>query len=125
MKHLLDVSVLLARLLHNHQDNAKTTAWLAAHPGIVLCPIAELGFLRISTVASLGFPMKSARQLLEDFVQKFNADWIPDDLPALESHPRTSKQVTDHYLAELAAKHGLKLATLDAAIKHPAVEIIR
>lgn len=44
------------------------------------------------------------------------------DLPALESSPETSAQVTDIYLAELASRHGMKLATLDASIKHPAVE---
>ena len=49
---------------------------------------------------------------------------INDDLPALESHPKTSKQVTDHYLAALAGQHGFKLATLDERIKHPAVVLL-
>ena len=39
---------------------------------------------------------------------------IADDLPALESHPRTSNEVTDCYLAELASRHRMKLATMDA-----------
>ena len=37
----------------------------------------------------------------------------------------TAEQVTDHYLAALAARHGFKLATLDAGINHPAVETVR
>jgi len=41
-------------------------------------------------------------------------------LPALESNPQKSDEVTDRYLAELAARHDLKLATLDGGIKHPA-----
>ena len=124
MKHLLDVNVLLAYLIQQHQDNGKVTAWLSANPEIALCPISELGFLRISTTAKLGFPMASARRTLEGFAGKFKAERIPDDLPALASHPRTSNQVTDHYLADLAAKHGLKLATLDAGLKHPSAQLI-
>jgi predicted nucleic acid-binding protein len=43
----------------------------------------------------------------------------------MDSHPANSDQVTDHYLADLAAKHGLRLATLDRRLKHPAAEMIR
>ena len=123
MKHHLDINVLIARLLRQHQDHGKVTAWL---PGktVVLCPISELGFLRISTLARFGFPMSASRQTLEAFALATQAERITDDLPALESHPQTSNQVTDHYLADLALRHGLKLATLDASIHHPAVELI-
>ena len=33
--------------------------------------------------------------------------------------------LTDLYLAELASSKGMKLATFDTAIKHPAVEVIK
>ena len=69
--------------------------------------------------------MADARRGLEKFAEERNAERIPDDLPALDSHPRKSDEVTDHYLADLAAKHGLKLATLDGQLKHPSVEVIR
>ena len=49
---------------------------------------------------------------------------LADGLPALESHAENSEQVTDHYLATLAHRHGCKLATLDGSIRHPAVERI-
>jgi predicted nucleic acid-binding protein len=52
------------------------------------------------------------------------AERIFDDLPALDSRPKTSEQVTDFYLANLAAKHGLKLATFDEGLTHPAVHNI-
>jgi predicted nucleic acid-binding protein len=45
-------------------------------------------------------------------------------LPALESNPKTSDDVTDNYLAALAEKHGFKLATMDRKINHPAVTLI-
>ena len=69
--------------------------------------------------------MADARTGLEKFLNERNAARIPDDLPALDSKPATSEQVTDHYLADLAAKHGLKLATLDMGIKHTAVELVK
>ena len=124
MKHLLDVNVLLASIWTTHPLHATATAWL---PGkaVVVCPISELGFVRISTQKkAFNFTMADARTGLEKFLSERNATRIPDDLPALDSKPVTSEQVTDHYLADLAAKHGLKLATLDARIKHAAVELI-
>ena len=66
--------------------------------------------------------MDKARELLLKFATERQAEHITDDLPALDSRPATSEQVTDHYLADLAAKHGLKLATLDKNILHAAVE---
>lgn len=125
MKHLLDVNVLLASLIETHSQHARTFAWLS-DKSIVLCPIAELGFLRISSNPRVyGLPMQNVRETLEQFAAQRKVERIADDLPALDSHSRTSEHVTDHYLADLAAKHGLKLATLDEQLKHPAAELIR
>jgi hypothetical protein len=68
--------------------------------------------------------MAKARQLLERFSQERGAKWIPDDLAPLESYRKTSRAVTDHYLADLASAHGAKLATLDQNIFHKAVELV-
>jgi toxin-antitoxin system PIN domain toxin len=124
-KHLLDVNVLLAAIWASHPHHATAFAWLAGR-SILLCPLAELGFLRISTNqkvinASIG----QARSLLEKFAQDRKADRIPDDLDALDSHPKNSEEVTDLYLADLAAKHGARLSTFDQRLKHPAVDLLR
>ena len=125
MKHLLDVNMLLAAIWGDHVHNATAKAWLA-DKSIVVCPIAELGFLRVSThPRGIGVSMVDARLALERFVEERKANRIPDDLPALDSKPQTADQVTDHYLADLAAKHGLKLATFDTNIAHAAVELVR
>jgi predicted nucleic acid-binding protein len=104
---------------------ARVHAWL---PGkqIILCPIVELGFLRIgaNNRSGIGLTMEQARDRLQRFAVARKAERIPDDLPALESYARTHDQVTDHYLADLAAKHGFKLATLDAQINHPSSVVI-
>jgi predicted nucleic acid-binding protein len=93
---------------------------------VVLCPVTEIGFIRISTNKKvINVEMEKAREALSKFIADLKAERIPDDLPALESHPRTSDQVTDHYLADLAAKHGLTLAKFDAQLKHPSVELVR
>jgi toxin-antitoxin system PIN domain toxin len=124
MKHLLDVNVLLAAIWENHPRHAKVFAWLS-DKSIVLCPLAQLGFLRISTnKKAINAPMNKARELLKQFAEERNVDLIFDDLKPLDSFPKTSEMVTDHYLADLAASHGSKLATLDENISHKAVEVI-
>jgi predicted nucleic acid-binding protein len=108
----------------NHPDHPKADAWLQGKH-VVTCPLAELGFLRISTnPKALNSDMRTAKTLLEAFVQKHNAEFIPDEVPALKCSPPKSDQVTDTYLASLAASKQLKLATLDTGIVHSAVELI-
>jgi hypothetical protein len=70
------------------------------------------------------FQMAQARELLKSFLSERDPARIPDDLPALESNPQKSDEVTDSYLAELAARHDLKLATLDGGINHPAAVLL-
>ncbi len=124
MRHLLDVNVLLSAIWTGHVKHAQALAWLKGK-NIVLCPISELGFIRISAhKKGYALPMAAVRRGLDEFAAQRKADRIPDDLPALDSYPRTSDQVTDHYLADLAAKHGLKLATFDGQLKHSSAELI-
>lgn len=124
MKHLLDANVLLAGIWENHSRHAEAFAWLEGK-NIVLCPLAELGFLRISTNAkAISAPMDKARELLDKFSAERNAERISDDLAPLDSHPKRSEEVTDHYLANLAHKHGAKLVTFDEDIKHNVVEVV-
>lgn len=124
MKYLLDVNVLIAGIIATHPHHARVEAWLE-DKSVLVCPLSELGFLRISTnPRALGFTMRDARQLLENFIGVNNAKRIPADLAALESHPKKSEDVTDHYLGDLAARHNLKLATLDSDLSHPAAELV-
>ncbi len=125
MKHLLDVNILLAAIIRTNAQHEQAFAWLAGKQ-LVLCPMTELGFLRIGAhKKAYGLPLEGLRKSLEKFAAERKADRIPDDLAALESrHARTAEEVTDHYLADLAAKHGFKLATFDGRIKHPSVELV-
>src|SRR5688572_6082664 len=70
---------------------------------VVVCPLGELGFLRISSnTKAINAPMSEARVLLDQFLRERNVEWIADDLRALEATARKSSDVTDFYLAELA-----------------------
>jgi toxin-antitoxin system PIN domain toxin len=125
MTHLLDVNVLLAAIWKEHPHHGRAFDWLDGKH-VAVCPLAELGYIRISTnpKSSFNAPMERTRELLKNFVAQRKAIRISDDLPALESNPKTSDDVTDNYLAELAARHGFKLATMDEKINHPAVVLI-
>lgn len=125
MKHLVDVNVLLAAIWDNHPLHQRAFAGIKGK-SLAVCPLVELGFIRISTnpKAPINAPMSKARELLQRFLEERKASRIPDDLPALESRPMKSEEVTDSYLAELAARHGMKFATLDERIKHPAVALL-
>ena len=124
MRYLLDVNVLLAAAWASHPHYAAADAWLKGK-SVAVCPLAELGFLRISTHRkAIAAPMEDARKALETFLSETQATRIADDLPALESHAENSEEVTDQYLVALAERHGCKLATLDGGIRHRAVELI-
>lgn len=124
MTHLLDVNVLLAAIWENHPHHARAFRWLEGKR-ISVCPMSELGFIRISTnPKAIHAPMEKARDLLQTFLSERAAGRIPDDLSALDSHPQKSEQVTDFYLAALAKKHGMKLATLDENIKHTSAVLV-
>ena len=123
-RHLLDVNVLLAAIWANHPQHAKAFAWLSGK-NIILCPLSELGFLRISTnKKAINAPMEKSRTLLNQFATDRKAVRITDDLQALDSHPDNSEQVTDQDLADLAALHGARLATLDQNLAHSSVDLI-
>lgn len=124
MKYLLDVNVLIAAVWGGHSLNSRVQEWLADKP-IVLCPISALGFIRISTnPKAIGADMGKAREALKRFIETAKAESIPADLDVLNSHPRTTDEVTDHYLADLAKKHGMKLVTLDEELDHPSAELV-
>ena len=124
MKHLMDVNLLLAAIWENHSQHERAFQWLEGKK-LAVCPLTELGFIRISTNPKvINAPMAKTRVLLKNFLDDRAVERLSDDVPALDSKPQKSEQVTDSYLATLADRHGMKLATLDGNIKHPAVVLV-
>ena len=124
MKYLLDVNTLLAAIVENHPQHEAANRWLEGK-SLALCPISELGFLRISTQPkAYNVAMAIAKAALIDFVAKHKIEFVPADLSAVSLNARSSERLTDTYLADLAARHKMKLATFDTGIKNSAVEVI-
>lgn len=124
MTYLLDVNLLIAAIWRDHSSHAKADRWTRGRQ-LAVCPITELGFLRISThPKGLNSDMDDARSLLADFLSKHDVEFVPCDLAGLESHATKSDGVTDLYLADLASRRGMSLATLDTGIAHPAVVLV-
>jgi predicted nucleic acid-binding protein len=124
VNYLLDISVLVALLTKTHTHHAVCRAWLAGKTP-VLCPLSELGFIRVSMSPAHNATMKEARKALDDFYADEFAEFLAADISALEGQPSPSAgKSTDWYLANLAKKHGMKWATLDKAADHPARELV-
>jgi len=121
MKYLLDVNALIAW----HHDNppekkARIHAWAAPHkPALATCAISELGFIRVSMIA-YNYTLEMAQTALAKIKQDFPAYIADHPPPRLAKWASTHRHTTDAYLCQLAAKHGMKLATFDTAIKDPA-----
>jgi predicted nucleic acid-binding protein len=105
--------------LHLHKD--RVTVW---HDKVkmAVCPLTELGFIRISTQPAFGATVREAKKMLRDWRHAKSPRMIACDLETLEmDEPPTGNKTTDFYLASLAAKHGMELATLDEDLPHKAV----
>lgn len=124
MKYLLDVSALVALLWKNHVAHATACRW-AEGKQLAVCPLTELGFLRVSTSPAFNATMDEARAVLEKFLASEAPAFVPADMRALagEVAPSSAK-TTDWYLASLAAAHGMKWATLDTRADHSARALV-
>jgi predicted nucleic acid-binding protein len=123
--YLLDVNMLIAAIWRDHEDQPRVETWLRRKQ-TATCPISELGFLRISSGDTFPFRAEpeACRNALSEFVRKHRCRFIPDDFSPQRIAAQSSRQFTDLYLAELAEKHRMKLATLDTRIFHRAIEIV-
>ena len=118
MKYLLDVNVLLAWAHPRSPHHARFHRWKKSVPAADLstCAISELGFVRVS-MQCFGFDLAmSARTLaaLKTDIGHFVGTLPSPVLPAWSIRPA---QTTDAYLCQVAAAHGVRLATFDADIR--------
>ena len=123
MSYLLDVSTLLARLWETHVFHKRVAVWMDGKK-LAVCPITELGFVRVS-VAAFGADMDKAREMLANFLSRYKPEFVPCDLKLLEGTRATSGgKTTDFYLADLADRHQMEWATLDDSVTHKAAFLI-
>ena len=126
MRFLLDVNVLVALGVVEHQFHTQVAAWLCAFRSdgnleLLTCSITELGFVRVlSNTKAYGFTVSTAGALLlrmkseEEELFSFVAD--DRDASHLPGWVHFPKQVTDGHLVQLAKVNGAVLATLDRGI---------
>ena len=90
---------------------------------MAVCPIVELGFLRVACAND--YTMAGAREVLATFLQTQSPAFVPCDMRALDGTGSPSpRKTTDIYLADLAASRGWRFATLDEGIAHPAADLL-
>lgn len=117
-RFLLDADVLIVE--HEHHDRARD--WLAGAERFAVCPVVEGALVRF--LLRIGESPQTATMMIEGIRAHPRCDFWPDDISYRDvdlSGLRGHAQVTDVYLAALAAHHGGVLATFDAALAaaHP------
>ncbi len=124
---LLDANGLIAWGDLDHEHHARLVHWLTDVPVVALCPITEGAWIRYAVRS--GPLLSEAQELLRGLYDSGRATFWGDhlsygdaDLGRILGH----KQVTDHYLAALAAAHDGYVATLDEpfATRHPQATLI-
>lgn len=123
--YLLDANVLIALVIREHEHHMRAATWLGGVDRFAVCPIVEGALVRF--VLRMGESVDTARALLAGVHGHARCDFWPDDL----AYPRADldgvrghRQVTDFYLASLAASKGGRLATLDQGLARARPEAV-
>ena len=114
---LPDINLLLAYGWQQHPFHASCSAWFDGLSEFALCPITELGFLRVSMSPAFRATYEGASQILDTLKARPGATHIPCNA-AVGQMPRVSsyKDTTDAYLVHLAKHHAYRFATLDEGV---------
>lgn len=121
MTYLLDVNVLIALGISQHQFHVRVSRWANsnADSDSFTCSITEIGFLRIVGQASIyAVEVAKAKVLLTLLKASVPLRYVADanDISFLPAWVNRPGQVTDGHLVELAKAHGAVLARLDGGI---------
>jgi predicted nucleic acid-binding protein len=118
MNYLLDVNALIAMGYKKHEFHRRVTLW-AKGKNLLTCSISEIGFVRVlSGLPEADVTTALCRQLLAQMKADWKMQLLPDHRPAetLPDWVRSSQQVTDGHLLDLAQANKAQLATTDAGI---------
>lgn len=120
MRWLLDGNAVVALLINNHPHHERARNWFSTQTGEVLtCSVTEGTYLRLHMQMAADRSAAAAWQSLAEFQRNPEHEFIDDGFSydqvstnKLQGH----KQVTDAWLAQLARRHGTRLATLDGGL---------
>lgn len=131
MKLLLDVNVLVAICVDDHEFHKRVATWMNRsarfdRAELMTCSVTELGFLRVLVQApSYSFTIEHGVELLSQLKssKKYRFGFLSDEfgIAQLPRWVKGPKQITDGHLVELAKAHGATLATLDESIPNTMV----
>jgi uncharacterized protein len=119
---LLDINVLVALFIPEHQHHAPAIEWFVAEGtqlGWATCAVTELGVIRVCAQLPGGYwpPESTVDRLHLLIASNRGYAWWPDAVsPAVLPEVRaaaTGKQVTDRYLLGLARRNGGRVVTFD------------
>jgi uncharacterized protein len=122
---LLDVNVLVALLVSEHQHHVAALDWFSSEAvdrGWATCVVTELGVIRVCAQLPGGkwSPEDTADRLLVLTISKPGYVWWPDTVsPSVSREVRSAesaKHVTDRYLLGLARRNGGTVVTFDRAL---------
>ena len=127
MSWLVDGNAIIALVIKSHPHHARAKAWFEALTEIFhTCSVTEGNFLRLHMMLSIATTAAAAWKNLA-LIQSDSMHVFVDDgysyaqvsTSLLQGH----KQVTDAWLAQLARRHDVRLATLDGGLvaTHPDV----
>lgn len=112
---LLDANVLIALTVVEHEHHDRASAWLTEVEEFAVCPVVEGALVRF--LIRIGESGTTA--ILEAIRRHPRVRFWPDDISYADvrlSDIHGHRQVTDVYLAALAASHGGRLATFDTGL---------
>lgn len=115
--YLLDANVLIAAAIAEHEHHGRATTWLATVTDFALSPVVEGSLVRF--LLRMGESTATASAMVAGFLAHPRCHFWPDDLSYTDvdlSGVTGHRQVTDAYLAGLAAAHGGLVATFDTAL---------
>ncbi len=123
--YLLDANVLIALTVAEHEHHTRASRWAAKVERFALCPVVEGALVRF--LIRIGESASVAQEVLSAVHGMPGCAFWADSISYAESnlrHVRGHRQVTDAYLASLAASEpGSTLATLDEGLARDLPEL--
>jgi toxin-antitoxin system PIN domain toxin len=129
--YLLDVNVLVALSVPTHQHHLSALEWFdEADFEWATTPLTEAGYVRLLTnpqVVGFAVSVPQALEGLRDLRTEPGFRFLADDTSLAEAvldlGPLAgTKQVSDFHLINLAAQHGMRLATFDGSLLRSLVD---
>lgn len=115
--YLLDANALIALVITDHEHHDTAVRWAGEVDAIALCPVVEGALVRF--LVRVGESSATPIAALSSLYRSSRCAFWPDTISYTAAdlgHVLGHRQVTDAYLASLAAIRGCRLATFDRAL---------